>query len=1563
MSRYGFEPLGDLVGGAFLPPEGEPLASHDPATEAGEVVLDTRVSADRVGMAAAAAAEAFPAWSGLSLDERWERLAGFRTALAERQELIAEAIRLETGKVIGEARAEAASLLGRFDAALKALQAHYRDGPVVPAEGESLEYRPLGVVGVIGPANYPAHLVHAYALPALLAGNTVVAKPSEVTPLVGQRYAEAAAAAGLPPGAVNVVLGGGAAGAALLADPNVRGLWFTGSYRTGQAIRRAAVDRPEMLLALELGGKNMAVVLDDADMRQAVHEIVVGGYLTTGQRCTATERVLVHASRRDELVEGLRRAAASLRFGDPRDPASFAGPLLTFAAQARYLAAVAAAREAGAEPLLPDAEVPAGAFVPPTLHLLPAGVHDLPGYLDEELFGPDLSIETFEAEDEALEIVAGNPFGFVASVFTASPERFRRFRDRAFFGMFNWNRSTNNASSNLPFGGMGRSGNFRPGGSHTPRSVTFPMAVLQNEHAALTPRPELAAALPPVDLDRLERRHAQEEREEAARSLVDAPRRRGIALPSSGRLPTSERWLRRLYAGERIVREKKPPVFDHLRSSGPWFVSVDDEPMVVLDAMSQTATLPAGFAPDEVMRAYVEGEFGDTVLYAGDTTATGHWAEAMYRRFLQERFPALPHVSFANGGAEANEKALALCHLHRREPAANRVLAFEGSFHGRTLLALHATYSPAKRTPYEVSGYEASYAPLPLSEAPDDGEEVDERRFLGLVAEGRWSELESEFADSGPLRLRHEIASLTAVARELAAGSVFACIVEPMQSEGGDRYASGRFYRALRLLTRRFDVPLIFDEVQTGFGLGGPLAWHDDYRLVDAAGAPDHPDVVTFAKRAQVGVVMSRFHDPEPTSVHPASLVRGLIYARAIDPDDALRVETETRTRLQALAQAFPDLVRAPRARGYAFAFDMPGPAELEALLAQRFWRGAIVFAAGDRTARYRLSRAFGTEEIALLFDAIRRSLAWILANPGRKAPAWQDLPRRSEPATEAVEFRVRRLETADEAVYLPRVLELEQRSYPQPMRDPSEKLAQAFRDPDGVALVAEASVDGAWVHAGHALAAPLELFGSLDGPAQDPFLGSGNTLYSLAVTVDERFRGTGLGRTLKREQLLAARETTTPDGAPRFHFVSGRNAVGHAEAMREINHGFGAHVVAVHSNQYPPLRASAAYYRIPLRGAAPTDLGYLEEDVVDLRDGVARPLREAPASLVAAARAGLLAGPTVTKLTLCNYVTPAVVRATEWIGALAPRLPHLYLTSSRDETVDKSLRILRHGRRGAQVAIGLDGGYFGHTTAAARSLSDPRVHAQGEPFFAWPRVPHPQVVGPEASIAAIEEEIANAGGPDGVLGVYLELVQERTGRVTPPRFLELLAELRDRTGVPVVVSETVTASYRSGLGAPFASEALGFVPDVLVWWPGGQLGLVHVSPDLRVAQPLAMVSTWDGDELSLVRLHHQLRALRRLDTRAAAARFESALTAAVGSRADVLGLGLYRVLAAGDRAEALARGLREAGILVRAYRDGALALAPAWDDLDRAGTVLADALPGLLDRLAAEGDPARGPA
>lgn len=1544
-------PLGDLIGGRFLPPVGRPLTSSDPATEAGEVLV-TAWDASRMETAAEAAAEASTAWATLTRAERWERLRAFHDALAERQGAIADAIERETGKIRSEARSEAGSLLSRFDAARRMFLAQDGDGPLVPTEGESLEHRPLGVVGVIGPSNYPVHLVHAYALPALLAGNTVVVKPSELTPLAGQRYAEAALAAGLPPGVINVVQGEGPAGAALAANPHVRGLWFTGSYKTGDRLKRTAVDRPDLLLALELGGKNMAVVLDDADLRQAAHEIVVGGYLTTGQRCTGTERVLVHASRKDELVKALVRTVSSLRFGEPSDPTSFAGPLISHAGRERFLASLAAAEASGAEALLASRATGPGAYVTPGLHLLPPGVHDLPGYTDDELFGPDLSLETFDEDDEALALVAGNPFGFVSSVFTERRDRFERFRDSAFFGMFNWNRSTNNASSNLPFGGVGRSGNFRPGGSHTPRSVTFPMAVLQNEPRALTPRPELAATLPGPDLDRLEALHAREERAEGERDLLETPRVRHLAFPPGGRLPTSEGWLRRLYAGGRVPKEKKPPVFDHLRSSGPWFVSVDDDPLAVLDAMSQTATLPAGFAPDELVRAYVEGGFKETVLSASDPTAVEQWAAAEYRDWLSERFPTLPHVSFTNGGAEANEKAFALCHLNRANRDAHRVLAFEGSFHGRTLLALHATFSPAKRGPYEVAGYEARFAPFPSLTGGSAGPTFDEERYLADAAGGTIAALLDELGtDADPL-VRAELESLAVVDRELATGEFFACIVEPMQSEGGDRYATGRFFRALRLLTRHHEVPLIMDEVQTGFGLGGPFAWHSGFDLVKVDGAPDAPDAVTFAKRAQVGVVVSRFPDPEPTSAHPASLVRGLVNARSLDAAAARRVEDQAHAGLADLARAFPDFVYNPRAHGYAFGFDLPTPELLEALLSQRFWRGAIGFAAGDTTVRYRLSRAFGATEIEQVFTAIRRSLAWLVAHPGKTPPEWEDLPGGSTPPSERAETRVRRLEPGDKADYLPRIVALEERCYEESLQDPPLKLALAFDDPHGVALVAEVREGDGWHLVGHALAAPLEAFADLDGPAQDPFLGAENTLYSLAVTVAPEHREAGLGRELKTAQLREARATPRTGGEHRFAFVTGRNRVGHADAMLELNRSLGAHVVAVHPGQYPPLDQAAAYYRIPLSGpggAVSHAAGPEQPEALELRDGVARPFRTPPASLVAGERAGQLFGPAITKMTLCNYVTPAVVRAAEWLSALTPDLPHLFLTSSRDETVDKSLRILRRNRPHAAVAVGLEGGYLGHTTASARSLSDPRVHAQGAPFFAWPRVPHPALVGPEATIAQLEEMVARAGGPEKLFGFYLEVVQERTGLVIPAGFWEPLAAFRSRTGVPVVISETTTAGYRSGGGA-FATDSLPFRPNLLTWWPGGQLGLIHVDAAHNVPDPMAMVSTWDGDELSLVRVHHQSRAARHLDLRSPIEAFEGALRpAADGAGMPLLGVGLYRVLDVGSAAPKLAEALRREGVLVRAYRNGAVALVPALDDADRAAETLARVLPAAV--------------
>ncbi|HEU5057739.1 MAG TPA: aldehyde dehydrogenase family protein [Kofleriaceae bacterium] len=1541
--RASVRPLGDYIDGRFLAPEGDPLVSVNPA-RGGSRVLETAADVTRVARAAQAAAAAAPGWARLSLAERVVHLHRFRAAIAARTADLAEAITLETGKLRSEAIAEVGSLVARFDLVEKLVVRDLGDRPVPGRPAERLRHHPMGVVGVIGPFNFPLHLCHAHVIPALMTGNAVVVKPSEVTLYAAQRYAEAAHEARLPAGVFNLVQGGGAAGAALAEQAAVRGLCFTGSYRVGRRLAERMLDRPEVLLALEMGGKNVAVVLDDADLYQAAHEIALGGYLTTGQRCTATERVLVQRERAPALIDALRRLVAALRFGDPDDPQSFAGPMTTAAGKERVVAALAAARAAGAEPVVAPAAAPEdGFFIGPSMHLLPDGVHEVAGYTDEELFGPDLSIETVADDDEAIAVLRAGRYGLATSVFTGDDDRFERFYRETHAGIVNRNRSTNLASPFLPFGGIGKSGNYRPAGSHAARNVTYPVAVQENVLGWGQFHPQLADLMPEPDLERLDAQHAREEAAEAARNLLDLPRPREIRLPPGGALPESAAWLRRLYAGDRVVEEKKPPVFDHLRSSGPWFVSVDDEPLAVLDGMSQTATLVGGFAESGVVQAYLEGRFGDSLVTSRDTSIDPGGVDEDLATALRQMVPGLPHVTFANSGAEANEKALALCRLHADSASADRVLAFEGGFHGRTLLTLHATWNPSKRAPFELPGYGVTFAPFPVWHQPMGEQPLAPSGFYAAAGTGDIETLQTRFGDADDDRLlANEVASLKAVHEALATGRYFACIIEPMQAEGGDRYATTRFFRALRLLTRHHKVPLVFDEVQTGFALGGSFAWHSELNLVTFRGKPDYPDAVTFAKRAQVGVCMSRFEDPELTSTHAASLMRGLLHAEMMSTEhSADRIEKLVRSRLAQLAQGFPHLVLDPRAKGFAFSFDLPSSAHLAAYLGQRFWRGLICFGAGERTVRYRLSESYLSREMDLVFERIRRSLAWLDAHPGSQPPVWEDPPPEPQrPRREPPSFRIRTVGAAEAEKFLPIMLDIEHRVYEPARRTPPEDIRSALRHPEAIVTIAEVPDGADWRFAGFAIGQPLEEAAAFEeGPDRDPMLGKNNTLYSLSLTVAPEFQDLGLGRLIKLSQLREAGRRRSASGTPRYRYVTGRNRIGATPRMTHLNWVFGAHLVAILTGQYEDPEGQAIYYRIPLNPIAPPDPPPARTEVIDCAQGIARPFARPPQSLLDAQASGLLYGPAVNKITLMNYVTPAVVRAVEHVTSLFPRLPHLYLTSSRDETVDKSLRILRWARKKATVAIGLRGGYLGHTTAAARSLSDPAVHRQGPPHFAWPRVPHPAEVGSAATVDALRAEIARAGGPDAVLGIYLEPVQERTGRVVPADFWPLLAQLRRELGVPWVAVETASACYRSGAG-PFASSALPIIPDLLTWWGGGQAGYIHAATRWRAAEPLMMVSTWDGDELSLVREHHQLRAARRIDVTAAARALDAALARA--PERNPRGLGLYRVI---DGDAELAASLLAGGVRVRLLPGGGLAIAPPLDAAAAAAAALARVL------------------
>src|SRR6185436_18483705 len=596
---------------------------------------------------------------------------------------------------------------------------------------------------------------------------------------------------------------------------------------------------------------------------------------------------------------------------------------------------------------------------------------------------------------------------------------------------------------------------------------------------------------------------------------------------------------------------------------------------------------------------------------------------------------------------------------------------------------------------FELAGYQCTFAPFPVWNTPGD-EPAAPSGFYAAAASGDVAELRERFGDAkDDALLAAEVASLVAVHGALAAGDTFCVMIEPMQSEGGDRYATERFFRALRLLTRFHQTFLVFDEVQVGFGLGGPFAWHARFRLVNARGQPDYPDAVTFAKRAQVGVVMSRFDDPEPASANNASLVRGRIHADMVSTShNAERLEKLVAPRLAQIARAYPHLVQHPRAAGYAFAFDLPTPALHDAFIGQRFWRGAVVFGAGTRTARYRLSDSYHAREIDLLFETIRRSLSWLDAHDGKKPPEWEDVASAPAPAPAALpEVRYRLVPHSEAMDLLPAILDIEYQVYEPARRTPPAEIRAAIEDAEGALHVCESPAPGDgghWQLVGFAIGAPLEDSKDVEGPDDDPMLGRRNTLYSLSITVAPRFQSSGIGRRLKEAQLRDAAARKNPDGSPRYRYVTARNRVGRTAQMTHLNRVFGAHIVSILTGQYEDPEGQAIYYRTPLGPIVPDPAGKRDvlrrraaaqvrdgEDEIafDLASGLTRLFVGGPPSLRQLEDRGLLYGPAVNKLTLMNYVTPATVRALEWIGSLVPELPHLYLTSSRDESVDKALR------------------------------------------------------------------------------------------------------------------------------------------------------------------------------------------------------------------------------------------------------------------------------------------------
>lgn len=478
-----------LIGGQFESGIGVSLQSISPSTE---TVIGAGIDAsiNQVRRSVMDAKQSFLKWREYSLSDRYRFLQNYQQCLESEKEVLASLISQEMGKPIWEARLEVYAMIKKIDISYQAYQERCPMRRVSLSVGESVvRHAPHGVLVVMGPFNFPGHLPNGHIIPALLAGNTVVFKPSEYTPLVGQKLGELLMKSGVPPGVVNIVHGGRRVGKCLVEMPDISGVLFTGSSTTGRYLSSYFGKKSDKLLALEMGGNNALIVDEFESIDAAAWVVISSAFLTSGQRCTAARRLIMMDTPQNRLlIDRVVEWTGQLRIGPGSDDAVFMGPLINsqicddielFQSQLQLMGGVsllALERVSGK-----------GFFVTP-------GIMDVSGIsksFDEELFGPFLQVIWVNSMDEAIKRANQTRFGLSVSIITKKKSVYDVIRDQLHVGLVNWNMPTNGASSMAPFGGVGWSGNFRPSAYYAADYCAYPVSSMESAKC------QLPSSLPP----------------------------------------------------------------------------------------------------------------------------------------------------------------------------------------------------------------------------------------------------------------------------------------------------------------------------------------------------------------------------------------------------------------------------------------------------------------------------------------------------------------------------------------------------------------------------------------------------------------------------------------------------------------------------------------------------------------------------------------------------------------------------------------------------------------------------------------------------------------------------------------------------------------------------------------------------------------------------------------------------------------------------------------------------------------------------------------------------------
>ena len=483
-----------FINGSWLSGSGEQLNKNNPAT--GILIWQGQAAdAQQVDAAVRAARAAFKGWARTALDERLAVIRRFGELLNSNKAALAEIIAKETGKPMWEAQTEVTTMVNKVEISIKAYNERTGERAATMGDAQAvLRHKPHGVVAVFGPYNFPGHLPNGHIVPALIAGNTVIFKPSELTPWTAQETVRLWHEAGLPAGVINLTQGAKETGIALANHDGIDGLFFTGSSGTGNLLHKAFGGQPEKILALEMGGNNPLVVWDTPEIGAAAALVIQSAFLSSGQRCTAASRLIVRDAMADALITEVKKLADRLIVDHPHaDPQPYMGPVIDNPTADGLTESFLYLMSHGGRPIKhmvrPQKGLP---FLTPAIIDVTA-MKERP---DVELFGPLLQIVRVPDFETAIAEANSSRYGLSASLVGGSPEQYAQFWGNVRAGVINWNRPTNGASGTAPFGGVGVSGNHRPSAYYAADYCAYPVASAEIEQ----PRATIGIGLKDIDV-------------------------------------------------------------------------------------------------------------------------------------------------------------------------------------------------------------------------------------------------------------------------------------------------------------------------------------------------------------------------------------------------------------------------------------------------------------------------------------------------------------------------------------------------------------------------------------------------------------------------------------------------------------------------------------------------------------------------------------------------------------------------------------------------------------------------------------------------------------------------------------------------------------------------------------------------------------------------------------------------------------------------------------------------------------------------------------------------------